>query len=81
MCHDSDTSLLQFRQTDKSTVIAVGEFPHQRGEPVDPAQVYFRCSPSFETTSKALAWIHERIFVGTGARHPDQVVLRYFTLT
>lgn len=52
-----------------------------RGEPVDPAQVYFRCSPSFETTSKALAWVHERIFVGTGARHPDQVVLRYFTLT
>lgn len=51
-----------------------------RGEPVDPSQVYFRCSPSFETASRALGWINERIFVGTGARHPDQVVLRYFTL-
>lgn len=51
-----------------------------RGEPVDPARVYFRCSPSFETTSKTLAWIHERIFVGTGARHPDRVVLRCFAL-
>ncbi len=52
-----------------------------RGEPVDASQVYFRCSPSFETTSQALAWIHERIFVGTGARHPDRVVLRCFSLT
>lgn len=52
-----------------------------RGEPVDPAQVYFRCSPSFETASKALAWINERIFVGTGARHPDRVVLRCYVLT
>ncbi len=52
-----------------------------RGEPVDPSLVYFRCSPSFETTSKSLAWIHERIFVGTGVRHPDQVLLRYFVLT
>ncbi len=52
-----------------------------RGEPVDPAQVYFRCSPVFETTSKSLAWINERIFVGTGARHPDRVVLKCFTLT
>ena len=51
-----------------------------RGEPVDPALIYFRCSPSFETTSTALGWINERMFVGTGARHPDQVVMRFFEL-
>jgi len=51
-----------------------------RGEPVDPAQIYFRCSPSFETVSPALRWITERMFVGTGARHPDQVVMRFFAL-
>ena len=51
-----------------------------RGEPVDPAQVYFRCCPSFETASKPLAWINERMFVGTGARHPDRVMLRFFEL-
>ena len=51
-----------------------------RGEPVDPAQIYFRCCPSFETASKSLAWINERMFVGTGARHPDRVVLRLFEL-
>ncbi|QBK03889.1 DUF3237 domain-containing protein [Hylemonella gracilis] len=51
-----------------------------RGEPVDPAQVYFRCTPSFETASPALAWITERLFVGTGVRRPDRVEVRFFTV-
>ena len=49
-----------------------------RGEPVEPASVYFRCSPSFETASPSLSWICERLFVGSGARHPDKVVMRFF---
>jgi hypothetical protein len=49
-----------------------------RGEPVEPSTVYFRCSPSFETASPALAWIADRLFIGTGARHPDKVVMRFF---
>lgn len=49
-----------------------------RGEVVPPELVYFRCSPSFETASTALGWITERLFVGTGARHPDRVVMRLF---
>lgn len=51
-----------------------------RGEPVDPAQVYFRCTPSFETASPALTWITERLFVGTGVRRPDRVDVRFFTV-
>ena len=51
-----------------------------RGEPVDAQLIYFRCSPSFETGSRALGWINERMFVGTGARHPDRVVMRFFEL-
>jgi hypothetical protein len=51
-----------------------------RGEPVDPAQIYFRCSPSFETASTSLRWITERMFVGAGARHPDKVVMRFWQL-
>ncbi|MBA2676671.1 MAG: DUF3237 domain-containing protein [Ramlibacter sp.] len=51
-----------------------------RGEPVDPSAIYFRCSPSFETASRALGWINERMFVGAGMRHPDRVVLRFFEL-
>ena len=49
-----------------------------RGEVVDPQSVYFRCSPSFETASKTLAWISERLFIGTGARYPDRVVMRFY---
>ena len=52
-----------------------------RGEPVAPELVYFRCSPSFETASASLGWINERLFVGTGARHPDRVVMRFFEVT
>ncbi len=51
-----------------------------RGEPVDPVQIYFRCSPSFETAAPTLSWMGERMFVGTGARYPDAVVMRFFEL-
>ncbi|CAN5831603.1 DUF3237 domain-containing protein [soil metagenome] len=49
-----------------------------RGEPVDPAAIYFRCVPRFEAAAPALRWMNERVFIGTGARHPDRVVLRFF---
>lgn len=49
-----------------------------RGEPVDPAQIYFRCVPRFEVASPALAWLTERLFIGTGARQPTQVLMRFF---
>jgi len=51
-----------------------------RGEPVDPSQIYFRCHPTFETSSPALSWIAARMFVGTGAREPDQVLMRFYEL-
>lgn len=51
-----------------------------RGEPVDPSQIYFRCQPTFETASPALGWITERMFVGTGVREPDQVLIRFYEL-
>ena len=51
-----------------------------RGEPVDPAAIYFRCVPRFETAAPSLRWMNERLFVGTGARYPTQVVMRFFEL-
>lgn len=51
-----------------------------RGEPVDPTQVYFRCQPAFETGCNSLSWINDRLFVGSGVRHPDRVVMRFFVL-
>ena len=49
-----------------------------RGDPVDPAEVYFRCLPRFECAAPALAWIGERVFVGVGVRRPATVVMRFF---
>jgi len=49
-----------------------------QGEVVNPDSVYFRCTPRFETASRSLSWISERMFIGTGARHPDRVVMRFF---
>lgn len=51
-----------------------------RGEPVDPSAVYFRCVPRFETASPALAWINERLFLGTGLRRPEEVCLTVFAV-
>lgn len=51
-----------------------------RGEPVDPALVYFRCMPALETGAPSLAWINERLFVGAGVRQPDRVEMRFFLL-
>jgi len=49
-----------------------------RGEPVDPAAIYFRCVPTFEVSSAALQWLTDSIFVGTGARFPDRVEISLF---
>ena len=51
-----------------------------RGEPVDPAAIYFRGVPTFEVSDPSLAWLTESVFVGTGARYPDRVEMRFFRL-
>jgi hypothetical protein len=52
-----------------------------RNQPVDPALVYFRSVPRFETASGALSWLSKSIFVCSGARFPDHVQLRIFEVT
>ena len=49
-----------------------------RGVPVDPDQVYFKCTPIFETSAARFQWITERLFIGTGIRRPDCVELQFF---
>ena len=44
-----------------------------KGEIVDPALIYFRSVPKFETGSEKYRWLMETLFVGVGARHPDRV--------
>jgi hypothetical protein len=49
-----------------------------RGEPVDPAEVYFRTVPRFETAAPEHAWLTRSLFLATGARYPDRVELALF---
>ena len=49
-----------------------------RGEPVDPAEVYFRSAPRFETAAPAHQWLTRPLFIASGARHPDRVALSVF---
>lgn len=51
-----------------------------RGEAVDPSLVYFRCSPVFETAAPSLAWINERMFIGSGMRRPDRVEMTFYVV-
>lgn len=51
------------------------------GQEVDPALVYFRTTPRFETASPRLQWLMESVFVGTGARYPDRVEVSFFRVT
>ena len=46
-----------------------------RGEVVDPALIYFRSVPKFETAHPAYRWLMQNLFIGVGARHPDRVEL------
>jgi hypothetical protein len=50
------------------------------GVPVDPGLIYFRCAPRFETDAPALDWISERLFIGSGVRHPGSVEMRFFSI-
>ena len=44
-----------------------------KGEIVDPALIYFRSVPRFETGHDKYRWMMENLFIGVGARHPDRV--------
>jgi hypothetical protein len=44
-----------------------------KGGIVDPALIYFRSVPKFETGAEKYRWLMENLFIGVGARHPDRV--------
>ena len=47
----------------------------KRGEPVDPALIYFRTTPRFETGHDKYRWLMQHLFVASAARHADRVVV------
>ncbi len=49
-----------------------------RGEPVDPAEYYFRTACFFETAAERYAWLNGIVAVGVGSRHTDGPVYSIF---
>lgn len=52
-----------------------------RGELVDPALVYFRTTPRFETADPRYHWLMTRLFVCVGTRLPASVQISFFEVT
>jgi hypothetical protein len=48
------------------------------GEPVDPKDVYFRTTPTFETADPKYSWLMNYVFIGSGERQRDQVVINFW---
>jgi Protein of unknown function (DUF3237) len=52
-----------------------------RGEPVDPSVIYFRAAPAFETAAPDFKWMTKSLFLCSGTRLPDQVLLSVYEVT
>ncbi len=50
------------------------------GETPDPATYYFRTTPILETADPDLGWLNRTIFVATGERQPDCVILNVYAI-
>ena len=48
------------------------------GELVDQSQIYFRSVPKFETAAPDLQWLMRSIFIATGERYPNGVVIKFW---
>jgi hypothetical protein len=51
-----------------------------KGEPVDPKEYYFRATPVFETSAENYKWLTRYIFIATGERRADRVILDFYKL-
>jgi len=52
----------------------------RRGEPVDPALIYFRTTPRFETGDERYSWLTKSMFVAEGVRRPDCVEISIYAV-
>ena len=52
----------------------------QRGDPVDPAEYYFRSTPRFECGDPRYDWLNRIVAVGSGARLANEVLLDVYVV-
>ena len=51
------------------------------GDEVDPAEYYFRTSPSFLVPAGPYDWLNRDVFVATGARYAKAIELWFYRVT
>ena len=51
------------------------------GEPVDPAEYYFRTTPVFETGAPEYTWLNGVVAVAAGERRADEVIITVYEVT
>ena len=49
-----------------------------QGEDVSPTQYYFRAAPQFEAPKGRYDWLNRSLFLSTGERSRDAVVLHFY---
>lgn len=93
--HADGTALLEARyalETDDGALIQVRNVGYRhgppevlealaRGEDVPPDAYYFRTTPWLETGAAAYAWLNRTVFVASGARRAEAVVLQVHAVT
>ncbi|OZC85865.1 hypothetical protein CH274_03280 [Rhodococcus sp. 06-418-5] len=52
-----------------------------RGEDVPADRVYFRSQPRLSSAASRLAWMNERLFLGSGRRLPNSIELDIYQIT
>jgi hypothetical protein len=62
-------------RTDDGALIYIENSGLRRGYPGDPALVYFRTAPRFETAAEPYRWLTAHLFIAEGVRRPDRVEL------
>jgi hypothetical protein len=51
------------------------------GEAVDPADYYFRATPRLSAPAGRYDWLNRRMFLCSGARYPDAVMLWFYEVS
>jgi hypothetical protein len=51
-----------------------------KGEQVDPKEYYFRATLTFETSVAKYTWLTKNVFVATGERKPNSVILDFYKI-
>ncbi|AEE48378.1 DUF3237 domain-containing protein [Haliscomenobacter hydrossis] len=49
-----------------------------KGEKVDPAEYYMRTAATFEVSGEKYSWLNKAVFVGTGMRNANSVIIRFY---